>query len=147
MKDIDLMQSVSIVANIGVIAGLAFLAFELRQNNEFMAAEDRFNRLSITMENWSLLAGNDALAELRYKEVAGIEMTPQERNRWESYLMRVWSSREWTFRELPREDLPVEGWRRVTAEQPVMRELYEREKARFDPEFTAWFDENVLGGE
>ena len=147
MKKIDLGQAISLLANVGVIIGLAFLAFELRQNNEFMAAEARFNRLSVSMESWSLLAESDALAELRYKDITGVEMTPQERDRWESYLMRVLITREWSFRELPREDLPVETWRRVTREQSVLRELYEREKASFDAEFTAWFDQNVMGSE
>jgi len=145
MKKIDVGQTLTILANLGVIAGIVFLGYELRQNNAFMAAEARFNRLSVSTENWSLLAENDALAELRYKDIAGMDMTPQERDRWESYLMRVLVTREWSFRELPREELPVETWRRVTLEQTTLRELYERERESFDPEFTAWFDENVLG--
>ena len=34
MKKIDLGQTIQTVANLGVIAGIVFLAFELRQNNE-----------------------------------------------------------------------------------------------------------------
>jgi len=34
MKKIDLGQTVQIIANVGVIAGIIFLAIELRQNNE-----------------------------------------------------------------------------------------------------------------
>ena len=144
MKKLDLGQALTILANVGVIAGIIFLAFELRQNNEFLAAEARFNRLSVSTENWSLLAENDALAQLRYKDINDIEMTPEEQDRWESYLMRVLITREWSFRELPRSELPVEVWRRVTREQSGLHELYEREKDGFDPEFVAWFDENVL---
>jgi len=33
MKKLDLGQTMAIVANVGVIAGIVFLAFELRQNN------------------------------------------------------------------------------------------------------------------
>jgi len=34
MKKIDLAQTIGVLANIGVIAGIVFLAFELRQNSE-----------------------------------------------------------------------------------------------------------------
>ena len=53
MKKIDLGQAISIVANIGVIAGIVFLAYELRQNTQamrlnavqFQASEEaEFNR-------------------------------------------------------------------------------------------------------
>jgi hypothetical protein len=41
LKKIDLGQTITILANIGVIAGIIFLAIELRQNNELMRAEAR----------------------------------------------------------------------------------------------------------
>lgn len=34
-----------LAANIGVIAGIVFLAVEIQQNNELMASQARFNRL------------------------------------------------------------------------------------------------------
>ncbi len=46
MKKIDLGQTITILANVGVIAGIVFLAVELRQNNTLMAAQARFNQLS-----------------------------------------------------------------------------------------------------
>lgn len=39
MKKIDPGQTITILANIGVIAGIAFLAFEIRQNTAQMRAE------------------------------------------------------------------------------------------------------------
>lgn len=39
MKKIDLGQAVGILANIGVIAGIIFLVFELQQNNKLLRAE------------------------------------------------------------------------------------------------------------
>lgn len=47
MKKIDVGQTVSILANFGVIAGIVFLAVELRQNNEFLAAEAGADRRDI----------------------------------------------------------------------------------------------------
>ena len=39
MKKIDLSQSISLIANIGVIAGIVFLAFELRQTSDALHAQ------------------------------------------------------------------------------------------------------------
>ena len=41
MKKIDLGQTIGIVANVGVIAGLLLLAFELNQNREITEAQTR----------------------------------------------------------------------------------------------------------
>ena len=41
MKKINLGQLIGILANLGVIAGIVFLAFELEQNNQLMEAEAR----------------------------------------------------------------------------------------------------------
>lgn len=39
MKKINFGQAVSVIANLGVIAGIAFLALELRQNNQQLAMQ------------------------------------------------------------------------------------------------------------
>jgi hypothetical protein len=39
MKKIDLGQTIQLLANVGVVAGIVFLAFEVRQNNQFLVAD------------------------------------------------------------------------------------------------------------
>jgi hypothetical protein len=41
MKKIDLNQGVNTLANLGVIAGIVFLALEINQNSEMMRAQTR----------------------------------------------------------------------------------------------------------
>jgi len=41
--DINVGESISILANTGVIAGIIFLALELRQNNNHLAAQARYS--------------------------------------------------------------------------------------------------------
>ena len=57
MKKIDLSQTISILANIGVIAGIVFLGVEIRQNTRsqeassyqvLMAGIARFNEVEIS---------------------------------------------------------------------------------------------------
>ena len=40
-KKLDLGQTITILANLGVIAGIVLLAIEMRQNNELLAAQDK----------------------------------------------------------------------------------------------------------
>jgi hypothetical protein len=41
LKKIDLGQTIMILANVGEIAGIVFLAFELQQNNEALDLQAR----------------------------------------------------------------------------------------------------------
>ena len=41
MKKIDFGQTVTLIANIGVIGGIMMLAYELQQNNKLMEAAAR----------------------------------------------------------------------------------------------------------
>ncbi len=78
MKRIDLGQTITILANVGVIAGIIFLAVELRQNNELMeaAARDAQNvRLQEFVQQVYLVPG---LAEIISKTRNGEPLTEVE---------------------------------------------------------------------
>ena len=47
MKSETINQWMTLGANIGVIAGILFLGFELQQNNDLMESQARFNDLQI----------------------------------------------------------------------------------------------------
>ncbi len=64
MKKLDIGQTLGILANVGVIAGIVFLGFELRQNNSFLAAQARSqltanrisaNEMELVPENLSVI--------------------------------------------------------------------------------------------
>ena len=58
MKKIDLGQTITILANVGVIIGIVFLALEIRQNNSQLSAQSRFNYFQ-TRIDFSLLSATD----------------------------------------------------------------------------------------
>ena len=79
MKKIDLGQTITIFANIGVIAGIVFLALELQQNNELMqvAARDaRSDRLQHYVEQVYMVPG---LAEILLKAHNGEPLSDVEK--------------------------------------------------------------------
>ena len=50
MKKVDLGQAITILANVGVIAGILLLAYELNQNQRMMQAQTR-SQISDTLVN------------------------------------------------------------------------------------------------
>jgi hypothetical protein len=44
MRKIDVGHTIQILANAGVIAGILFLAMELRQNNALLESQTHYNR-------------------------------------------------------------------------------------------------------
>jgi len=71
MKKIDLGQTITILANLGVIVGIAFLAIEMSQNNRLLMMESRLAeteayvaRTSGSVAEWRQLALSGELADL-----------------------------------------------------------------------------------
>jgi len=87
MKNIDLGQAIQIFANVGIIAGLAFLAVEIAQNNEALnesrnlaiaqAAQDRESALD---ESFRSLANSEYLPAIfvKYREQGKAGLTDEE---------------------------------------------------------------------
>ncbi len=64
MKKIDLGQTISILANVGVIGGIVFLAFELRQNSEQLEIQAREQTVSRRFSTVDLVLANPYLIDL-----------------------------------------------------------------------------------
>jgi len=141
-------QAVTILANVGVIAGIVFLGVELRQNNEHMEAQARFNRLSIATAAWGTWADDGELSALRLRAGSGEEISELERRRVEAAIMRVFLNLEWTFRELPsgspeRNQIREVQVRNFAGDASYLAVWNDR-KAAFDPDFVAWMEANVV---
>ncbi len=105
MKKIDLGQTIGIVANIGVIAGILFLAVELRQNNNLMIDEAERARAESRRQSWALLADNGELAAIMIKERDGEQLTAAEEFQLVAYWTRDMIGYQTSFQQLPREEL------------------------------------------
>jgi hypothetical protein len=66
MKRFDFSQSVQLLANIGVIAGIIFLGYELRQNNNQLMAQSRYNYYQNRMA--------ESILPIQYPDFANIEL-------------------------------------------------------------------------
>ena len=143
MKKIDLGQTVTILANLGVIAGIVFLAVELRQNNALMAAQARFNQLSAQAETHIILAENPDLAWALVRANNNEELNPEEEASLQYYVRSVFTKMQWTYGEIPEGARPLERWRKVSAE-PYRRRFWAESKGEFNQNFVAWMEEHVI---
>ncbi len=112
MKKIDLGQTISILANLGVIAGIIFLGLELRQVQDQMEAEISFNRFSEENSTRHLIATSPILAGAIAKRNAGEDLTREEVVMLDSYIASILISAEYAWRQHERgrlEDVDIQG--------------------------------------
>lgn len=148
MKRIDVGKTMTLVANIGVIGGILLLAYELRQNNELMAAEARQIRTSMVIDAWRFSAENSDLAEIRVRERNGEEVSDADWQRIDSYVMSVFVMLDWTLLELSANSPEMNQVREVQsynfANRSEYRKVWEVRKNSFRPEFVQWMEANVV---
>ena len=141
-------ETAEVLGVVGIIAGIAFLGFELRQNNELMEAEARFNRLSIVTDAWRSIAEHGDLTELRGRADNNEALSSAEERRVTAAIMSVYVLVEWTFRELGEDSTELNQVREVQrynfANYASYNRVWESRKQSFDPEFVHWYEENVV---
>ena len=148
MKKIEPGQVATLIANIGVILGIFFLAYEIGQNNELMEAEARLNRTVLAIDAWRATSENPGLTELREKEKRGEPLNSAEIRQIDAAVMAIFVTIEWAFGELPRDSSEVNQIREVQrynfANRPEYDRVWQLRKHSFDPEFVQWMEDKVV---
>ena len=147
MKNIDLGQTLGLLANVGVIAGIVLLAYELHQNRQMMRAQTR-NAISETLIGLLTLPTNSPeLNQMLQKRAAGEPLTPLERGLYIGYEGAFWRYREnvsYQYRNGlfdESEYLPQrEVWIREINTEADTRELYCGQHSSRSAAFTAEID-------
>ena len=95
MKKIDLGQTIGILANVGVLAGIAFLAFELRQNTQAVQLASAQSYLTGGSELDLRIATDTDLASLllRPEPLSAVEELQSER--WNYAVLRQWETAQY----------------------------------------------------
>jgi hypothetical protein len=94
MKKIDFVQTVQILANLGVIAGIAFLALELRQNNELLRSS---SRQALLDHDLSLVESGMPYAELWERASKPEPLSFADQYRFSLQMIAEMRSREYEF--------------------------------------------------
>jgi hypothetical protein len=142
MKLKEIEPYFSLLANFGVILGIIFLVIEIGQNNELLAAQDRYNRLQVANYGPNLFLEGSDLTEIFY-ETPPVERSDSQNVIVSFYWGNVLRGLEWTFKELPRNELPTEKWR-MALDHEWLLPRWGRLKTIYDPEFVEYMENYVL---
>jgi hypothetical protein len=137
----------TLVANVAVVAGIVFLAFELRQNNELLEAQARatFTANRLTHIDRILAPENSALI---VKSGSGEALTDDERFRYERLKHAIFVSWESAFREYQEglaDDLPIEGMRRSFDAYAGLLDTWIDRRDIYNEEFVSFVENQVIG--
>ena len=149
MKKIDLGQTLGILANLGVIAGIVFLAIEIRQNSELMVAATRDaqnQRILNYAEQVYVVAG---LAEIIVKVNNGEPLTEVEALKLYNRQVRIIRGFEIQYMEHMRGTAEFgRNWDTHFNEgmfrNPPLIDTWDEIKPFLDPSFVQHVEENVL---
>jgi hypothetical protein len=141
-------QWLTMMANLGVVAGILFLAFEIRQNNDLLRAQGRAigeeNRMRIEIE----IMQNPDLRRAIVKMNAGETLTPEEALLSRVFMCTNFNSWQATWLEyeagLIDLDRYVQQWRIIFRNNDRMPGRWGETNDRYDPGFVAWMEENVV---
>ncbi len=148
---IDVSEAIGILANIGVIAGIIFLALELRQNNSLLTAQARYSLRQYRSDVADTIMAPHVL-EATHRYAGGENVTPAERSAALMAALKAIELWEWQYGEvvagmLVREKLPVDSWRvwyHGEGESPVpIREVWKSRRAVLNPAFVEFLEDNV----
>ena len=130
-----------------MIAGIVILAIELRQNNELMEAEARFNRLSLSKEAYNIQSTNGELASILVKVNNNAPLSDVEAYRFEASMMRFFVNMEWIFREMA-VDSPERKYAEHQLTQALShglrRQVFLENSDNFNLGFVRWIEDNIL---
>jgi hypothetical protein len=152
MKNLDLGQSVEILANIGVIAGIIFLGLELQQNNELLDSQARQSRANGARELGSAIFNAETgLGELVVKARSDVALTQTEALRLETFLRSVLLDWEFWYLDfadgtINEQELRFGDWGRQFNDvySPEIAEIWEEARASSDPAFVQFMEEQVI---
>jgi hypothetical protein len=138
---------ITLGANIAVLIGIVFVALELRQNNELMAAEARFNRTTVSRDAWQSMAENGDYADILVRARKGETLSDTDEFRATASMMRYLVNMDWIYRELPPESPErkyVKKSMRIANTNPLFKRVWADKKDYFSTSFVDWVDAEIL---
>ena len=148
MKKNDLGQTITILANLGVIAGIVFLGYEIQQNNRLLGAQARSDMRASRIAYNELLMVPE-ITSVIVKATNNEELSEEESFRLERLRRSLFTRWEAEYREFEEgmygiDALPVQGYREAFRYMPGLLEAWQSNKRLRDPEFVQWMDETVV---
>jgi hypothetical protein len=154
VKMSSVSETLHLLANLGVIAGILFLGVELKQNNDLMEMEARATLTENLQDGWYQLSSDPSLVELFIKDRGGQELSEVEEMRLNAYWMGMLMRREWQHEHFPDAETGVAGMQRLFSTYGSLRRAWSGTesaarsagKDNFSPEFVRFVEAEILPG-
>lgn len=151
-KKFDIGQIFNTLANIGVIAGIIFLAYELNQNNELLEMEARANLSDNLQNGWDRISSDPQLVAIFIKDRNEEQLSETEEFQINAYWMGMLLRREWQFVHFPDSNSGWDSMRRIYRSYGSLRRTWNGNssgsraagKDNFSPEFIRYLDEEIF---
>lgn len=149
--DLDkLNQWMTLLANLCVIAGIAILVFELRQNNELLESGARANIDANRVSQQRMIVENTGgIADLILRARNGESLSDLEQLRLTAYRSMLVHSFESVYQEindgpLSESDIPYTQWAAVFAVTPGLQDHFNALRSTLDPDFVKFVNQRVF---
>ncbi len=149
MRKFDWGQGIQVVANLGVIASIIFLAVQLQQNNELLNLQVRGNALTRQISAADIVLENPYLLELLHEDPQSL--SPTEHDALVLLGNRGLSNLQNAFEDMEQELATEEALRRTIKAvwqrphlnfgMPLAWPVF---KERANPRFVTWMEQNVI---
>ena len=150
MERLGFGQKIAFLANLGVIAGIALLAYEMRQNTvaiKSTASQGVQDQLSALYE----MAVNDPMMDIYIKGMSNYDqLTPVERGKFNAYLSNVLSAMENLYVLVQEGSFAADraqGWwliLRSMLDYPGGKQHWEDRKFRWTEDFASFVENDVM---
>lgn len=150
MSKFDVGQKITILANIGVIAGIVFLAYETRQNTSALksaGAQNIYDQIAAINE---LRMNPEYVSVIQKGNEQPENLTSIERVQYYAYvsnILHAWQNMYVQMREGAYPEESLDGWWQVLRENfqwPGFAEFWEESGYIFSPDFRAFVAADVM---
>jgi hypothetical protein len=147
MKNIGLGQIIQILANLGVLAGLVLLAFELDQNRQIMKAQIRHELAQVIVHQRMTMATDEGLTELVARvRSASPDLSEIDMDRYVAFVnsrFRYWEDVHYQYRnglyDESEFDAQTRAWKLFVMNEST-KEIWQRTRGNYSPEFANEID-------
>ena len=152
MNQDKLSSYISLLANIGVLAGILFLAFEISQNTNMMRSQTRDSVTAKQADYLFTIGGNLETAAIVRKGNSGAlgadsELTLDEQAAYFNLhhgILRIWENEYYQYQsglfEMVEFQPRVTAWQSRIRSSSGLKEVWARVRQSFSPEFSELID-------
>ena len=150
MKKLDLGQTITILANLGVVAGIVFLGIEIQQNNEALEIQARLDREEVLRDGMRYRLGNPELTRAIVRAEIGEELSGEdlfllEESNRSLFVNMMLAYMQVSDGVLAEEAIPIILWRNAIHEYyPGAAESWPSFKQNLPPEFVQWMQDEII---